>query len=105
MDWELDPLKNWFIHHSVSLLHEATGGLRLIQKGNCFCITARYGVEIKAHGYLAVRTGPFFIPRYMFKQENNNLLTVTSPVLMRGTFGLGHQFVSSDRDSLDLYWT
>lgn len=67
VDWELDPLNNWFTQHSLSLLHEATGGLWLIQKGKCFCITARYWVQIKAHGCSAVWTGPFFILCYVFK--------------------------------------
>jgi len=61
-DWELDPLDNWFTRYFLSLLHEATGGLWLIQMDNCFCVTARCWVQIKQHGCLAVRTGPFFNP-------------------------------------------
>lgn len=67
VDGELDPLNNWFTRYSQSLLHEATGGLWLIQKGKCFCITARYWAQIKAHGCSTVRTGPFFILCYVFK--------------------------------------
>lgn len=67
VDWELDSFNNWFTQHSLSLLHEATRGLWLIQKGKCFRIIARYWVQIKAHGCSAVRTGLFFILCYGFK--------------------------------------